>query len=463
MGKFNQKVVNNTTNLAGGKAYDLDKHAELVSILLTSFGDDKYYRTAKEEVNRLKELIDLCDKQFVAKSIIYARTQFGMRSITHIASSILAKYISGSFARNFFNKVIYRVDDMGEILAYHKLSNQKVSNSMKKGFADSISRFNEYQLAKYKGEDKEFKLVDIVNLVHPIPNEINSIALHKLINGELKSFDTWEAELSAVGSDVNKKKEVWYRLLDENKLGYFALLRNIRNIVSLNDEELLDLALNALIDEKAIKKSLVLPFRYATAYRELSNINGKAMKYINRACDISCNNVPILSGKTLVALDVSGSMDGKPSEIASVFTAILLKSNDCDLITFSDNANYKNINTDDSVLSIADNFRYSCGGTNFPSIFTIANKKYDRVVLLSDMQSWKQEIYSPSAAFNKYKQLYNSNCKFYSFDLAGYGTLQIPQKDVYCLAGFSDKIFDIMKYYESDKNALINEINTIEL
>ena len=42
--------------------------------------------------------------------------------------------------------------------------------------------------------------------------------------------------------------------------------------------------------------------------------------------------------------------------------------------------------------------------------------------------------------------------KFYSFDLAGYGTLQIPQKDVYCLAGFSDKIFDIMKYYESDKN-----------
>ena len=79
------------------------------------------------------------------------------------------------------------------------------------------------------------------------------------------------------------------------------------------------------------------------------------------------------------------------------------------------------------------------------------------------MQSWKQEIYSPSAAFNKYKQLYNSNCKFYSFDLAGYGTLQIPQKDVYCLAGFSDKIFDIMKYYESDKNALINKINTIEL
>ena len=36
-------------------------------------------------------------------------------------------------------------------------------------------------------------------------------------------------------------------------------------------------------------------------------------------------------------------------------------------------------------------------------------------------------------------------------------------KDVYCLAGFSDKIFDIMKYYESDKNALINKINTIEL
>ncbi len=46
----------------------------------------------------------------------------------------------------------------------------------------------------------------------------------------------------------------------------------------------------------------------------------------------------------------------------------------------------------------------------------------------------------------------------YSIDLAGYGTLQVPEKDVYCLAGFSEKIFDIMKYIEEDKDALLEAI-----
>lgn len=43
----------------------------------------------------------------------------------------------------------------------------------------------------------------------------------------------------------------------------------------------------------------------------------------------------------------------------------------------------------------------------------------------------------------------------YSIDLAGYGTLQVPEKDVYCLAGFSEKIFDLMKFFEEDKDALL--------
>lgn len=51
----------------------------------------------------------------------------------------------------------------------------------------------------------------------------------------------------------------------------------------------------------------------------------------------------------------------------------------------------------------------------------------------------------------------------YSIDLAGYGTLQVPEKDAYCLAGFSDKIFDLMKFFEEDKDALVNTIKAIEM
>lgn len=465
MSRFNEKKETGIVNLAGGKAYRESKELQFVSLLLTSFGDDKMYCSGNDTFAKLDELIKECDKLFCAKAICYARRKFGMRTITHYAASVLAKYIVGiSWAKDFFAKVIYRPDDMTEIIACHLSRKEKISAAMKKGFAKAFGEFTDYQLAKYRGDGNTVKLVDVVNLVHPVQTEKNNGAIERLVNGTLKSFDTWEVELSAAGSDVEKKKKVWHDLISENKLGYFALLRNIRNIVGLGDEELKVLAFNALLDEKSIHKSLVLPFRYATAYKELSDIDAKAMKTISRACEIACDNVPKLKGKTLIALDVSGSMTNV-ADIAALFAAVLLKSNDCDLIKFSYGAQYQFVNTDDSVMTIKDNLRFAGGGTNFISIFETANKKYDRVILLSDMQAWVSSYYhqSPFAAYNAYKRKYSSECKMYSIDLAGYGTLQVPEKDVYCLAGFSEKIFDLMKYLEEDKDALLNTIKSYSL
>ena len=466
MSKFNEKTKSDVRNLAGGKAYKESDEMQLVSLLLTSFGDDKFYEKEKDIYWRLEALIEDCDKLFVAKAIIYARREFGMRTITHIAASILAKYIGGAtWGKNFYDKVVKRVDDITEIVACHISRGQKITNAMKKGFALALTRFDEYQLAKYKGEGKSVKLVDIVNLVHPRESEKNGGAIEKLINGELKSFDTWESELSAVGGNVEAKKAVWRRLLTENKLGYFALLRNIRNIYLLEDAELTKMAYNALLNEDAIKRSLVLPFRYSTAYGEMGRYSSEAMSVISQACEKACSNVPKLDGKTLIALDVSGSMSCV-SDIAALFAAVLLKSNDCDLITFDDRARYVFVNTTDSVMTIKNSLRFHGGGTNFESVFKTANKAYDRVVLLSDMQAWVNNYWckSPKDAYEQYKRAHNANnCKVYSIDLAGHGTLQLPQADVCCMAGFSEKIFDIMKNLEADKNALVNTINKIEL
>lgn len=467
MARFNEKKEVGTTNLAGGKAYKQDNEMKLVSLLLTSFGDDKYYRKNTETFKELEHLLDVCDKEFSAKAIIFARKEFGMRTITHYASSILAKYICGEdWAKDFFNSVVHRPDDMLEIVACHLSRKQKITNAMKKGFAMAFARFDDYQLAKYKGEGKDVKLVDLVNLVHPIQSEKNNGAIEKLVKGELKSFDTWESELSKVGNDVEAKKEVWNNLLENNKLGYFALLRNLRNIIQLKDDTLKKKALNSLLNERAIRKSLVLPFRFSTAYDEMKLVDGDAMTMVSRACDIACSNVPKLKGKTLIALDVSGSMSGRVSQIASVFASALLKSNDCDLITFATDSNYLFVNSNDSVLTIANNLRFNGGGTNFNSIFEKANKAYDRIILLSDMQAWVQNSWycvSPKKAYESWKERFGvTNCTFYSLDLAGYGTLQMPQNDVYCLAGFSEKVFDLMKLLEDDKDALLNTIKSIK-
>lgn len=474
MSRFNTtKTTSKVENLAGGLAYAQSPEMELLSILLTSFANDTFYKSANDSFHRLKELIAVSNKLFVAKAAVYARIKFGMRSITHVAASELAKYLSGEpWAKDFYFSVVYRPDDMMEILSYHIGTNGKVTNAMKKGLASAFDKFDAYSLAKYRGEGKGLKLVDVVNIVHPEPIEKNAEALSLLIKGELKSFDTWESELTKAGQTASNddekaefKKEVWIKLIREKKIGYFALLRNLRNIVE-QAPEIITEGLIMLTDEKLISKSLVLPFRFTTAYEEISKLtNGKIVREVlialNKAVDIAIKNVPKFEGETLVVLDESGSMEGKPAQIGSLFAAVLVKSNNADLITFSDSARYINVNPLDSTITIAGSIKFRSGGTNFHSIFHTANKKYDRVIILSDMQGWIGHD-CPTKAFNDWKKATDSKPFVYSFDLAHYGSLQFPENNVFCLAGFSEKVFDIMSYLEKDKNALLNEINKIE-
>ena len=285
MSKFNttlpkQKTL--TENLAGGQAYKQSDELALVSLLLTSFVNDQFYRGAQSTLDDLRKLVTkVKDKEFVAKAAIYARDKFGMRSITHAVACELASQLNGAeWGKDFYNKVVVRVDDMTEILSYYlayktSKDSPKFPNSLKKGFAKAFDKFDGYQLAKYKGENKTVKLVDVVNIVHPVPTVRNSEALNLLIKGELKSSDTWEAKLSKAGQmaeseeDLSQlKADAWNDLISSRKLGYFALLRNLRNIITQSPQSI-KVACEMLCDERLIKNSRVLLFRFSTAFEEI--------------------------------------------------------------------------------------------------------------------------------------------------------------------------------------------------
>lgn len=473
MARFNKTTSTTVKNFAGGDSYSQNPELELVSILLTSFANDQFYRSSDETFERIKHLVLLCDKRFVAQAAVYARTQFGMRSITHVVTSELAKYLKGEgWAKDFYSAVVYRPDDMMEILSYHTSKNGKIPNAMKKGLAKAFNKFDKYSLAKYRGEGKGFKLIDVVNLVHPKPVETNKDAINALVKGELKSFDTWETELTKAGqiaeTDEQKevlKKDAWIKLIREKKIGYFALLRNLRNIIE-QAPEIISEALEMLTSEKLIKKSLVLPFRFTTAFEEIQKLSdGKIVRQtliaLNKAVDIAVSNVPVFDGETLVVLDKSGSMAGKPAQIGALFSAVLAKSNNADFMCFSDDAKYVNVNPMDSTITIANSINFASGGTNFHAIFETANKKYDRVFILSDMQGWIGD-YVPSKSWNDYMVQFKCNPFIYSFDLQGYGTMQFPYQRVFAIAGFSEKVFDLIKLIEQDKQALINKIKEVK-
>lgn len=470
MSKFNTKESpTKTTNLAGGEAFTQSPELEFVSILLTSFASNQFYQKEEKGFERIENLLPRIDPEFAAKAIVYGRTKFGMRSISHVAAVKLSPFLKGkTWAKDFYASVIHRADDITEILS---LAKKKRTHAMTKGLAKAFEKFDGYQLAKYKGEGKGFSLVDAANILHPIPVDKNAEALRQLIKGELKNIDTWEAKLSEAGtkgeSEEEKeasKSEAWKDLIISKKIGYFALLRNLRNIIE-QAPEVVTQAIELLTNENLIKKSLVLPFRFTTAFEEVQKLSdGKVVREVlmglNKAIDISCANVPKFDGETLVVLDESGSMGGKPAQIGSLFSAILVKSNNCDFMTFDDNARYRNVNPMDSTITIANSIKFRSGGTNFHSIFKTANKAYKRIVILSDMQGWVG-FNNPSRELNEYKKQFNCNPFVYSFDLQGYGTLQFPESNVFSLAGFSDKVFDIMNLLETDKKALINEIKKI--
>jgi hypothetical protein len=473
-----------TTNLAGGKAFKQSAQYQLAFLMLTSFVENQFYRTAGDTLLQLRNLISQVDPKFAAKAAIYARTQAGMRSISHASAAEIVKIVKGEkWTKHFLDKVIYRVDDAAEILAaYIHLHKKPIPNSLKKGLALGLGKFDRYQLAKYKGETDAVKLVDLFNLVHPKPSAQNAEAYKDLMEGKLASTDTWESELSAAGQTGKNKGEVWAELVTNKKLGYFALLRNMRNILQNCSPEILEIACAQLVDEKSIKRSLVLPFRYMVAIKEMSSLQEsgvrKVIAALDKAAEIALCNVPKFEGNTLVALDCSGSMgslswavargkgkDGRsPAEIGALFGAVLTKTNDADFLLFDDRASYHNINLGDTLSTITKTIAAGCrgGGTDFNCIFKPLTKKYDRIIILSDMQAWIGHN-TPQAAFGEYCKTYKASPKVYCFDLAGYGSMQFPAEGIYQLAGFSDKTMDLMQALEKDPSAILTAINAVEL
>jgi len=474
MSRFNTKVNNTTTNLAGGKAFKMNAEQELLHTVLTTFLEDKYYESDDKRLERIKNLVAECEPEYVAKLAYVARKEFNLRSVPVVLLGELSKIHRGDdLVRKAIENTVIRVDDLTELVAYLDC---KLPKQVKRGIRRALYKFSGYQLAKYRGEGKSVKLVDVFNLVHPKPQfatEAQQKAWKDLINGELKvSGQTWEAVISA---SKDKKKD-WERLVTENKLGYMALLRNLNNLIKNNvDEDILEKALAKLTDKEEVKKSKQLPFRFLTAYDNVEG-NRKVADAISVAMDYAVGNAPALSGKTLVAIDCSGSMEGRPMEIASIFGATLAKANtSADLILYDDEVYEFNFSSRTPVIDLAKRIQKEAngGGTDTSLVFKYAEetgKKYDRIIIISDNQSW-QDSYSSwgyyvvggsQAQYNKYKKNMNVDPFVYAIDVQGYGTKDLSSPKCIHLAGWSDRLLDFIGIYEKG-NSMVDYIKSVTL
>src|ERR1051326_1440285 len=203
-------------------------------------------------------------------------------------------------------RVIQRADELSEFVAlYWSEGKQPLSAQVKKGLAGAFTKFDEYALAKYN-RATPVKLRDVLFLTHAKPVDAAQAELWKrLVADELATPDTWEVALSS-GAD---KCEAWERLLSENKLGALALLRNLRNMQEAKaDEQLVRAALGRMKTER------VLPFRFIAAARYAPQWEPE----LEQAMFKSLEGQPKLPGKTVLLVDVSGSMDAPLSRRAEM-------------------------------------------------------------------------------------------------------------------------------------------------
>ena len=530
-----QEIVNikeeDTVNRSGFKAYSVDDKLRLIAMLNTLKLQPQFYRSESVQMKELRDLIEkiaINDPYFVAQAIVYSRCAGeGMRSINHLAAALLAPYASGQeWAKRFygaFNKkeskngvvkggCIYRPDDMTEIAAvYNALNDGILTNAMKKGFASVIENLDGYQLAKYKRS-----IIDISNLVHPKSknsketvtiNGNEAKVLDAIMQGMKISADTWEHANSEAGQEIAKavregrvdkqeadkilteaKNDNWESLLNDGKLGILAALRNIRNMMKSPRKSVIDAWCKLITTDGLIRKSLVLPIQidlaYETVMREFADTDysPQVQQALLDAYEMSIPNLAsVLTGKTCVIVDCSGSMrvpinfDNRKennfcwkakrdteacSYKAGLIAATICKATGADVIKFGSYAEYFNYNKRLNVFALAKSIGTSEYGATCPdTAFRLMGenqKSYDRIIIISD-----NEVNSYNLTSNAYKAYMRDVCSpyIYTVDLAAYGTTPISNDNkVQYYYGYGNQLFEDISKNEFNPNYHIDKI-----
>jgi 60 kDa SS-A/Ro ribonucleoprotein len=268
------------------------------AVLACMLWEDQFYEDGMTIAERIAGLVPRVKAERVAALAVEARERMKLRHAPLLLVREAARYATHrGIVAETLERVIQRADELAEFLAiYWKDGRQPLSAQVKKGLAAAFCKFDEYALAKYN-RDGVVKLRDVLFMTHakPVTAE-QALTWRQLIDGTLPSPETWEVRLSR----GEQKREVWESLLIANRLGALALLRNLRNMHAAGVEP--ELVRQAL---EAIRVDRVLPFRFVAAARHAPQWE----PWLEQAMFQSLHGQATLSGRTVLLVDVSGSMD----------------------------------------------------------------------------------------------------------------------------------------------------------
>lgn len=504
-----------STNEAGGKSYALDDRHALAQLAGTGCLNRTFYADAETQLKNVLELAAKLPTEFIAKTAVFAREQGYMKDMPALLTALLA-------ARKdpLLKKVFKRVITNGKMLRnFVQIVRSGVTG--RKSFGTAPKRLLR-EWFENRSENEIFlnsiganpSLADVIKMVHPKPNTPGKDALYGwLINGKSNTADFDATKLPQLVKDFQAfiRKEtstppaVPFEMLTSGELtkeNWCEIARNARwqwTRMNLNtmvrhgvfdNGEMVDLIATRLADRGEIQKAHVFPYQLLAAYQNAStDIPRKIRDALQDAMEISTQNVPPFEGTIYVGVDVSGSMNspitgfrqGSTSKVTCVQVAALIasvflrRSENVQIIPFSDRVKDINLNAKDSIMTNAQLVASKLGGGTACSapVAMLNGKKAkgDLVVIVSDNMSWRDaygtghetRLMAEWASF----RARNKNAKMVCVDLQPYTTTQAYEReDIMNIGGWSDSSFRIINQFakgELDAKHWVSEIEKVDL
>lgn len=478
----------------GAVGYQREPKGELFLLAVSLMvGEDTFYEGAKARDERLRTLtraVTTADPAWAASFARWLRGSANMRSVSVV---VACEYVSagGPCGRDVIDAVCQRADEPAEVLAYWTLTyGRNVPKPVKRGVGDAVRRlYTERSALKYDGNSRAWRMADVVETCHVKPKApwqsdlfrwlidarhnrgaLGEVAL-PMINARaaledmapeqrrasLSTVDmgaagmTWESLSGWLGGPMDR--DAWLTVLPS--MGYMALIRNLRNFdqAGLTDTDVAAV-LAKIVNPDDIAGSRVLPIRMLAAYQQCASDRWRHA--LSVAADLSMANLPDLPGRSLVLVDVSGSMRDHLSrrgtmtraEAALLFGAALaLRAPDRVALRLFDNhcAEYP-VPRGGSLLRIVDELgRFVGGGTDIAGALSTFHTggPFDRVVLITDEQ-----------ATTRYADPVPPNVPVYTFNLGGYapGFLPSGSANRHSIGGLNDAAFSVIATMEARRS-----------
>jgi 60 kDa SS-A/Ro ribonucleoprotein len=506
-----------TVNEAGGAAYAFSPKHALAQFAATGCLNATFYADAEVQAEKVLTLCRHVEPEFIARTALYARQKGYMKDLPALLCAVLSVKSPGLLAE-VFDRVIdspKMLRNFVQILRSGVVGRKSLGTLPKRLVLQWLERRSDAELfAASVGNDPS--LADIIKMVHPKPQSETRQALFGYLLGRPHAAE----ELPEIVREYEKFKrntnpgkvpvpDVPFQMLTSLTLGrkeWAAIAQQASwqtTRMNLNTFSrhgvfevagMTDLIAQRLRNRELILRSRVFPYQLLTAYEAAGAfIPLPVREALQDAMEIALENVPTVSGKVYVCVDVSGSMQSpvtgaRPGattvvrcvDVAALVAAAMLRKNpQAEVLPFESDVVEVHLNPRDTVLTNALKLSsLPCGGTNCSAPLRHLNDRKaqgDLVVYVSDNESWidstrygafggsATETMKQWAAFKSR----SPQAKMICIDIQPYGHTQAQERaDIVNVGGFSDQVFHLIADVaagRTDRDHWVNVIDAVRL